>query len=132
MSTSIMLKNRKAAYDRVQIRKWILVAVTNFKSRAGVTIHHIRKFLDAKRNGLSTKPETQLILKRLLDSGYLLKKEGKYIRSRKKPRSFAKKQRSASKRAIRNNYKNKYGLKKGKRINTRKFSKSRHLNPFKA
>ncbi|GFY27151.1 ENTH domain-containing protein [Trichonephila clavipes] len=120
MSNSVVLKNRKASYDKIKIRRWILTAVSNVKSKIGVTIHHIRKFLEAKKNGLSTKPETKLILKRLLDTGHLRKMEGKYSISRRKSRSFAKNKGSAPKSAKRKVMK-KSGLKK----TVRSSSKSR-------
>ncbi|KAF8773955.1 hypothetical protein HNY73_016560 [Argiope bruennichi] len=36
-----------------------------------------RSFWDTKRDGLSMKSETKLILKRLLETGHLKKKDGK-------------------------------------------------------
>ncbi|KAF8773954.1 hypothetical protein HNY73_016559 [Argiope bruennichi] len=65
--------------EKAKIRKWILLAVASVKGSNGVTIQHIKKFLDTKQDGLSMKPETKLILKRLLETGHLKKKDGKYV-----------------------------------------------------
>ncbi|KAF8773953.1 hypothetical protein HNY73_016558 [Argiope bruennichi] len=65
--------------EKAKIRKWILMAVASDKSNKGVTIQHIKKFLDSKQDGLSNKPEMKLILKRLLETGHLKKKDGKFV-----------------------------------------------------
>ncbi|KAF8764017.1 hypothetical protein HNY73_022140 [Argiope bruennichi] len=65
--------------EKAKIRKWILTAVTNSKDSKGVTTQHIKKFLDSKQDGLSSKPVIMLVLKRLLETGHLVKKDGKYV-----------------------------------------------------
>ncbi|GBM56757.1 hypothetical protein AVEN_211092-1 [Araneus ventricosus] len=72
--------------EKAKIRRWMLMAVTNGKGSSGVTIQHIKKFLDSKQGGLSSKAETKLILSRLLETGHLEKTDGKYVikKSKKK------------------------------------------------
>ncbi|KAF8764016.1 hypothetical protein HNY73_022139 [Argiope bruennichi] len=73
--------------EKAKIRKWILMAVANSKDSKGVTTQHIKKFLDSKQDGLSSKPETMLLLKRLLETGHLAKKDGKFVIKKPKKKS---------------------------------------------
>ncbi|KAF8773948.1 hypothetical protein HNY73_016553 [Argiope bruennichi] len=72
--------------DKSNMRKWILMVVASVKSSTGVTIQRIKKFLDSKQVGISSKPEMKLTLKKLLETGHLGKKDGKFVikKSRKK------------------------------------------------
>ncbi|GIX87680.1 ENTH domain-containing protein [Caerostris extrusa] len=97
MNSSPNYKKRKSSMERNKIRRWILMAVSNIKGNIGATIFHIRKFLDSKQNGISNKPEMKLMLKRLLESGYLVKNEGKYkVKNLKKKSTGKEKQKVKS------------------------------------
>ncbi|GBO34707.1 hypothetical protein AVEN_76287-1 [Araneus ventricosus] len=65
--------------EKAKVRRWILKAVEDVEGNKGATAHHIQKFLDSKEDGLSSKPEWKLILKKLLDSGHLMKNGGRYV-----------------------------------------------------
>ncbi|GBL91956.1 hypothetical protein AVEN_102532-1 [Araneus ventricosus] len=60
---------------------------TSVKGSNVVTIRHVKKFLDSKQEGLAMKPETKFILKRLLETGHLEKKDGKYVIKKSKKKS---------------------------------------------
>ncbi|KAF8774232.1 hypothetical protein HNY73_016807 [Argiope bruennichi] len=87
--------------EKAKIRKWILMAAASLKGNNGVTVQHIKKFLDTKKDGLSNKPETKLILNRLLETGHLKKKDGKYVikRSNKTPGKEMKRSKSSMRNA---------------------------------
>ncbi|GFR01495.1 hypothetical protein TNCT_710861 [Trichonephila clavata] len=110
MAETSLLDSLKPSYEKTNIRRWIITAVSNVKGNRA-TIHHIRKYLDSKKTGLSNKPETKLIMKKLLDIGRLVKVDGKYalrkskfarkLASKKAKRRGVKKQRSLFKKAKR-------------------------------
>ncbi|KAF8773956.1 hypothetical protein HNY73_016561 [Argiope bruennichi] len=92
------------ATEKDKIRKWILMAVASVQISKGMTIQQIKKFLDSKQDGLSMKPEMKLILKRLLETGHLKKKEGRYVikRSKKIPGKKTKRAKSPIRNAGQN------------------------------
>ncbi|GFR00531.1 uncharacterized protein TNCT_253791 [Trichonephila clavata] len=84
-------KKTKQAPERSQIRRWILKSVAETTPKTAITLHSIKKFLDSKQNGISSNPETKLILKKLLESGNLIKIDGKFA-SAGKPAQIEKQQ----------------------------------------
>ncbi|GBO44476.1 hypothetical protein AVEN_246698-1 [Araneus ventricosus] len=65
----------KAKEKYKKIRIWILKAVEDVEGSAGATSHHIQNFLEFKQAGISRKQEWKLILKKLLNSGHLTRKD---------------------------------------------------------
>ncbi|GFU32717.1 hypothetical protein NPIL_686081 [Nephila pilipes] len=110
MTESSLFESLKPSTEKMNIRRWIITAVSNVKGNKA-TIHHIRKYLESKKTGLSNKPETKLIMKKLLDIGRLVKVDGKYalrkskfakkLASKKVKRRGSKKHKSAFKKAKR-------------------------------
>ncbi|GBN89049.1 hypothetical protein AVEN_24031-1 [Araneus ventricosus] len=72
-------KAKTQSKEKAKIRRWILKAVEDVEGNRGATAHHIQKFLDSKEDGISSRPEWKLILKKLLDSGHLMKNGGRYV-----------------------------------------------------
>ncbi|GBN22658.1 hypothetical protein AVEN_103392-1 [Araneus ventricosus] len=80
-------KTNKQSKEKAKIRRWILKAVEDVEGNKGATAHHIQKFLDSKEAGISNKPEWKLILKKLLDSGHLMKNGGRFVIQKSKKTS---------------------------------------------
>ncbi|GFY42675.1 uncharacterized protein TNIN_176781 [Trichonephila inaurata madagascariensis] len=72
-------KRSKSVADKHQIRRWILKSVAETTRKTAVTLNSIKKFLDSKQKNVSGKSETKMILKRLLDSGHLVKADGRFF-----------------------------------------------------
>ncbi|GBM02645.1 hypothetical protein AVEN_64020-1 [Araneus ventricosus] len=72
-------KAKKQSQEKAKVRRWILKSVEDVEGNKGATTHHIQKFLNSKEDGISSKPEWKVILKRLLDSGHLMKNGGRYV-----------------------------------------------------
>ncbi|GFQ97875.1 uncharacterized protein TNCT_392341 [Trichonephila clavata] len=77
-TTDVKDKKKKLMAEKYQIRRWILKCVAETTCKTAVTLNAIKKFLDSKQNGISGKPEIKLIIKRLLDSGHLVKVENRF------------------------------------------------------
>ncbi|GBO46190.1 hypothetical protein AVEN_197094-1 [Araneus ventricosus] len=77
-------KAKKQSKEKAKVRRWILKAVEDVEGNKGATAHHVQKFLDSKEDGISSKPEWKLILKKLLDSGHLMKDGARYVISKSK------------------------------------------------
>ncbi|GFU07042.1 uncharacterized protein NPIL_135781 [Nephila pilipes] len=71
-------KKSKLAADKNQIRRWILKSVAETTRKTAVTLNSIKKFLDSKQKNVSAKTETKMILKRLVESGHLVKIDGRF------------------------------------------------------
>ncbi|GFQ85856.1 uncharacterized protein TNCT_396911 [Trichonephila clavata] len=72
-------KKSKPAADKYQIRRWILKSVAETTRKTAVTLNSIKKFLESKQKNVSVKSETKMILKRLLESGHLVKVDGRFF-----------------------------------------------------
>ncbi|GFS75994.1 uncharacterized protein NPIL_302351 [Nephila pilipes] len=77
-TTDVKDKKKKQIAEKNQIRRWILKSVAETTRKTAVTLNAIKKFLDSKQNGISGKPDTKLMIKRLLDSGHLIKVDGRF------------------------------------------------------
>ncbi|GFV24269.1 uncharacterized protein TNCV_685491 [Trichonephila clavipes] len=79
MKNTIAFKNNKTKQnvDISQIRRWVLKCVSKTTPATAVTMHCIKKFLDSKHNGISRLPETKLVIKNLINSGRLVKIDGR-------------------------------------------------------
>ncbi|GFY62318.1 uncharacterized protein TNIN_211261 [Trichonephila inaurata madagascariensis] len=80
MKNTIAFKDNKIkqSVEISQIRRWVLKCVSSNQMPAtAVTMHCIKKFLDSKHNGISRLPETKLVIKKLIDSGRLVKIDGR-------------------------------------------------------
>ncbi|GBN54735.1 hypothetical protein AVEN_265706-1, partial [Araneus ventricosus] len=71
-----MDKAKKQSQEKAKVRRWILKAVEDVEGYKGATT---QKFLNSKEDGISSKPEWKVILKKLLDSGHLMKNGGRYV-----------------------------------------------------
>ncbi|KAF8783260.1 hypothetical protein HNY73_013449 [Argiope bruennichi] len=71
-------KKSKQEVEKNKIRRWILKYVSKTTPATAITLQSIKKFLDSKQNGLSVNPETKLIIKRLTETGRLVKIDGKF------------------------------------------------------
>ncbi|GBL94949.1 hypothetical protein AVEN_187464-1 [Araneus ventricosus] len=85
--------------EKAKVRRWILKAVEDVEGNRGATAHHIQKFLDSKEDGISNRPEWKLILKKLLDSGHLMKNGGRYVIHKSKKTSVKGKKNAAAGKA---------------------------------
>ncbi|GBM74509.1 hypothetical protein AVEN_58386-1 [Araneus ventricosus] len=88
-------KVKKQSNERAKIRRWILKAIEDMKG--GATPNQVQKFVDSKQEGLLSKPDLKLNLKKLLDSGHLTKKEGKFVIKKRKPTGKGTKKSTAKK-----------------------------------
>ncbi|GBM64824.1 hypothetical protein AVEN_178555-1 [Araneus ventricosus] len=79
-------KKSKEEVEMNKIRRWILKSVSKATPETAVTLYSIKKFLDSKQNGLSINPETKLVMKRLTESGHLVKIDGKYFDGKNSPK----------------------------------------------
>ncbi|GBM18935.1 hypothetical protein AVEN_1564-1 [Araneus ventricosus] len=101
MKSAATMKDKKSKQEDEmnKIRRWILKSVSKATPETAVTLYSIKKFLDSKQNGLSINPETKLVMKRLTESGHLVKIDGKYIdgkNSQKDNQPSAQKRKSGS------------------------------------
>ncbi|GFU07051.1 uncharacterized protein NPIL_135821 [Nephila pilipes] len=79
MKTTAAAKDKsKQIAEKNQIRRWILKSVAETTRKTAITLNAIKKFLDSKQKNVSSKPETKMILKRLVDSGQLVKIDGRF------------------------------------------------------
>ncbi|GBN24147.1 hypothetical protein AVEN_11319-1 [Araneus ventricosus] len=74
MKDAATMKGKQEEMNK--IRRWILKSVSKATPETAVTLYSIKKFLDSKQNGLSINPETKLVMKRLTESGHLVKIDG--------------------------------------------------------
>ncbi|GBM81725.1 hypothetical protein AVEN_113945-1 [Araneus ventricosus] len=79
-------KKSKEEVEMNKIRRWILKSVSKATPETAVTLYSIKKFLDSKQNGLSNNPETKLAMKRLTESGHLVKIDGRYFDGKNSPK----------------------------------------------
>ncbi|GBO15385.1 hypothetical protein AVEN_203419-1 [Araneus ventricosus] len=79
-------EKRKQQDEKNKIRRWILKSVSETTPQSAVTLYAIKKFLDSKQSGLSSNPETKLVIKRLTESGHLLKIDGKFTDGKNSPK----------------------------------------------
>ncbi|GBN22983.1 hypothetical protein AVEN_61892-1 [Araneus ventricosus] len=106
----------KELNGKAKVRRWILRAIKDVKG--GAIVYQIQKLLVTKQARLLHKPELKLNLKKLLDSGHLMKKGGKFVMKKRKTsgkdakKSVAKKAKSFIKDLI----KQKISVKEIKRI----------------
>ncbi|GFQ89455.1 uncharacterized protein TNCT_192661 [Trichonephila clavata] len=79
MKNTIVFKDNKTKQkvEISQIRRWVLKSVSKTTPATAVTLHFIKKFLDSKHDGISRLPETKMVIKNLIDSGRLVKIEGR-------------------------------------------------------
>ncbi|GBM11873.1 hypothetical protein AVEN_26787-1 [Araneus ventricosus] len=75
-------KAKKQSKEKTKLRRWILQAVEDVEGNKGATVQDIQKFLDSKKDGISSRPEWKRILKKLLNIGHLMKNDGRYIISK--------------------------------------------------
>ncbi|GBM26281.1 hypothetical protein AVEN_66520-1 [Araneus ventricosus] len=109
--------------EKAKVRKWMLMADASSKGSNGVTIHHMENFLDSKQSGLSSKPETKLILKNLVETGRLAKKDGEYAIKKSKKKTPGKEMKR-SKSPLRNADRRSEGKNKATTRNKSKHAKS--------
>ncbi|GFQ66795.1 uncharacterized protein TNCT_396901 [Trichonephila clavata] len=84
-ASSKEMKNKPSA-EKNQIRRWILKSVSETTRKNAITLNAIKKFLESKQKNISRKPETKMILKRLVDSGQLVKIDGRFTAGKPSPR----------------------------------------------
>ncbi|GFY43787.1 uncharacterized protein TNIN_230991 [Trichonephila inaurata madagascariensis] len=106
-------KKTKPAPEKSQIRRWILKSVAETTPKTAITLYAIKKFLDSKQNGISNNPETKLILRKLLESGNVIKINGKFAFAGKPAQ--IEKQQATVKSKKRNETKNLTKSKKGRK-----------------
>ncbi|GBO21621.1 hypothetical protein AVEN_204622-1, partial [Araneus ventricosus] len=76
----------KQEVEKSKIRRWILKSVSETTPQTAVTLYAMKKFLDSKQSGLSNNPETKLVIKRLTESGHLVKIDGKFANGKNSPK----------------------------------------------
>ncbi|GBL85640.1 hypothetical protein AVEN_193106-1 [Araneus ventricosus] len=69
-------KDNKEANAKAEILRWILKAIEDME---GSNARHIQKFLDSKQTGILNTPELKPTLKKILDSGLLIRNGGRYF-----------------------------------------------------
>ncbi|GBN25772.1 hypothetical protein AVEN_183241-1, partial [Araneus ventricosus] len=79
-------KKSKQEVEKSKIRRWILKSVSETTPQTAVTLYAMKKFLDSKQSGLSNNPETKLVIKRLTESGHLVKIDGKFANGKNTPK----------------------------------------------
>ncbi|GBN30550.1 hypothetical protein AVEN_168085-1 [Araneus ventricosus] len=84
MKDAATMKGKQEEMNK--IRRWILKSISKATPETAVTLYSIKKFLDSKQNGLSINPETKLVMKRLTESGHLVKIDGKYFDGKNSPK----------------------------------------------
>ncbi|GBM47868.1 hypothetical protein AVEN_91851-1 [Araneus ventricosus] len=113
-------KTNEESKEKAKVRRWILKAVEDVERNIGATAHHIQKFLDSKEDGSSNKPEWKLILKKLLDSGHLMKNGGRYVIHKSKKTSLKGTKNSAASKANKSYQEAEDFRKKVRRISARR------------
>ncbi|GBN44294.1 hypothetical protein AVEN_174263-1 [Araneus ventricosus] len=88
MKDAATVKDEKSKQEaeKNKIRRWILKSVLETTPQITVTLYAIKKFLDSKQSGLSNNPETKLVIKRLTESGHLVKIDGKFADGKNSPK----------------------------------------------
>ncbi|GFV00225.1 uncharacterized protein TNCV_3322761 [Trichonephila clavipes] len=107
-------KKTKPAPERSQIRRWILKSVAETTPKTAITLYSIKKFLDSKQNGISNNPETKLMLRKLIESGNLIKINGKFAFAGK-PAQIEKQQATVKSKKKKRETKNLTKSKKGRK-----------------
>ncbi|XP_071044323.1 uncharacterized protein [Parasteatoda tepidariorum] len=71
--------------DKKKLRQWILKAASTESGKSGISWVRIKKFVDSKQAGLAEKPEAKEILKKLIETGLIVKvNKNNYMTPKKK------------------------------------------------